>query len=206
MAIKQGKADLSRFGVDGRHLKVTRGTRRVELSVLKADARDELSDSDFALSGRKYPIHDLEHARNALSRVAQSGTPDEQRKVRAAVARKYGNRIKAFRKAHHNISTEEQKDQRPDDEATELSHGDHDSSTHPDLLNKPGKTNWVEEQGGLPSFIKRVAKHIVADGGLSESHAIAAAVQQCRDGKFGAKGLAAYAEFRAKAAAARATR
>lgn len=82
---------------------------------------------------------------------------------------------------------------------------DHDSSTHPDLPNKPGKTNWVEKEGGLPSFIKRVAKHIMYDGGLTESHAIAAAVQQCRDGKFGAKGLAAYAEFRAKAAAARAS-
>lgn len=82
---------------------------------------------------------------------------------------------------------------------------DHDSSTHPDLPNKAGKTNWVEQQGGLPSFIKRVAKHIMADGKLSESHAIAAAVQQCRDGRFGGKGLAAYAEFRAKAAAARAS-
>lgn len=86
----------------------------------------------------------------------------------------------------------------------DLAH-DHSSSTHPDLPNKPGKTNWVEQQGGLPSFIKRVAKHIMADGHLTESHAIAAAVKQCRDGRFGAKGLAAYAEFRAKAAAARAS-
>lgn len=84
-----------------------------------------------------------------------------------------------------------------------LSKGDHDSSTHPDIPNKAGVTNWVEEEGGLPSFIRRVARHIRSDGGLSTSHSIAAAVQQCRDGKFGAKGLAAYAEFRAKAAAAR---
>jgi hypothetical protein len=84
-----------------------------------------------------------------------------------------------------------------------LSH-DHPSSIHPDLPNKPGVTNWVERSGGLPNFIMRVAKHIMYDGGLSESHAIAAAVQQCRDGKFGAKGLAAYAQFRAKAAASKA--
>jgi hypothetical protein len=82
---------------------------------------------------------------------------------------------------------------------------DHPSSSLPDLPNKPDKTNWVERSGGLPSFITRVAKHIMYDGGLSESHAIAAAIQQCRDGRFGAKGLAAYAEFRAKAAAARAS-
>lgn len=86
--------------------------------------------------------------------------------------------------------------------ATELS-SDHSSSSHPDIPNKAGKTNWVEETGGLPSFIRRVARHIRADGGLSTSHAIAAAVKQCRDGRFGAKGLAAYARFKAQAAAAR---
>jgi hypothetical protein len=158
------------------------------VATLQTSTRNELPDSAFALPGRRYPIHDLAHARNALSRVAQNGTPEEQRKVRAAVARKYGAKIAALRARGGK--------------ATELS-TDHSSSTHPDLPNKPGVTNWVERSGGLPSFIKRVAKHIMYDGGLSESHAIAAAVQQCRDGKFGAKGLAAYAEFRAKAAAAR---
>lgn len=88
--------------------------------------------------------------------------------------------------------------------AVELA-GDHSSSIHPDLPNKPDKTNWVEEQGGLPSFIKRVAKHIMADSGYTESRAIAAAVSQCKKGRLGAKGLAAYAEFKAKAAAARAS-
>jgi hypothetical protein len=89
-------------------------------------------------------------------------------------------------------------------EVRELS-SDHSSSTHPDIPNKPGKTNWVENTGGLPSFIRRVARHIRADGGLSTSHAIAAAVQQCRDGRFGAKGLAAYAQFKAQAAASKAS-
>lgn len=63
--------------------------------------------------------------------------------------------------------------------------------------------NWVEEQGGLPDFIKRVAKHIMADSGYSQSRAIAATVSQCKKGRLGAKGLAAYAQFKAKAAAAR---
>ena len=34
---------------------------------------------------RKYPISDQAHARNALGRVAQKGTPAEKRTVRAAV-------------------------------------------------------------------------------------------------------------------------
>lgn len=162
------------------------------MSVLRAKTRSRLPDSAFALPGRRYPIHDLAHAKNALSRVAANGSPDERKKVRAAVARKYKNQIASFKKRKGK--------------SVELaSKHDHDSSIHPDLVNKPGVSNWVERSGGLPSFIKRVAKHIVADGGLSESHAIASAVKQCRDGRFGAKGLAAYAEFRAKAAAARAS-
>jgi hypothetical protein len=52
--------------------------------------REELDDADFALPDeRKYPIPDETHARNALSRVAQHGTPQEQRTVRAAVERRY---------------------------------------------------------------------------------------------------------------------
>ena len=38
---------------------------------------------------RKYPIENEAHARNALSRVAQSGTPAEKAKVKAAVKKKY---------------------------------------------------------------------------------------------------------------------
>lgn len=65
-------------------------------------------------------------------------------------------------------------------EAVSLARDDHPSSSHPDLLNKPGKTNWVEKRGGLPDFIKRVAKHVQADSGFDESRAIATAVSQCK--------------------------
>jgi len=44
---------------------------------------------------RKYPIHDIAHARNALARVAQHGTPAEKKRVRAAVYRKYPSLRKA---------------------------------------------------------------------------------------------------------------
>ncbi|HEU4330153.1 MAG TPA: DUF6582 domain-containing protein [Lapillicoccus sp.] len=55
-----------------------------------ADNRNRLKDSSFALPDeRKYPIPDIEHARNALARVAQHGSADEQKKVRRAVEKKY---------------------------------------------------------------------------------------------------------------------
>ena len=55
-----------------------------------ADNRNKLADDSFALpEERKYPIPDLAHARNALARVAQNGTADEQKTVRAAVEKRY---------------------------------------------------------------------------------------------------------------------
>jgi hypothetical protein len=83
---------------------------------------------------------------------------------------------------------------------------DHSSRTHPDLPNKPGgPDNWVEKVGGLPSYIKRVAKHIFYDSpGMTVQHAIAAAVQQIKkwaaQGKPGA--IKALAEWTAKKGAA----
>jgi hypothetical protein len=60
------------------------------MARLRAKARKRLKRSSFALpKSRKYPIHDKAHARNALSRVAQHGTPAQQRAVRKAVRRKY---------------------------------------------------------------------------------------------------------------------
>ena len=44
---------------------------------------------------------------------------------------------------------------------------------------EPLVKNWVDEQGGLPSYIKRIKKHLVAKG-FSESHAIAVAVNAAR--------------------------
>ena len=52
--------------------------------------RKKLSKKSFALPGkRKYPIPDKAHARNALARVAQHGTKEDQKKVKAAVRKKF---------------------------------------------------------------------------------------------------------------------
>ena len=68
-------------------LKTAKDTASGTLS--EAD-RDKIKHKNFAIpKGEKYPIHDEEHARNALARVAQFGSMKEQAQVRAAVAKKY---------------------------------------------------------------------------------------------------------------------
>lgn len=52
--------------------------------------RENIPTKDFALEKeRKYPIEDKAHARNALARVSQHGTPAEKKEVRREVHQKY---------------------------------------------------------------------------------------------------------------------
>ena len=60
------------------------------MAVLTAAQRDALPDSEFALPDkREYPIHDENHARDALARVQRDGSEEERRRVYAAVEAKY---------------------------------------------------------------------------------------------------------------------
>jgi hypothetical protein len=59
------------------------------MARLTAARRKSIPTSQFAGPDRSYPIHDPAHARNALSRVSQHGSPALVAKVRAAVHRKY---------------------------------------------------------------------------------------------------------------------
>lgn len=59
------------------------------MAKLTAKARKKIPAKDFALGKGHYPIEDKAHARNALSRVSQFGSPSEKARVRAAVHRKY---------------------------------------------------------------------------------------------------------------------
>jgi hypothetical protein len=58
----------------------------VKLSSL---ARKAIPTGSFALPGRRYPIEDKSHARNALARVSQHGTSAEKATVRRKVHAKY---------------------------------------------------------------------------------------------------------------------
>lgn len=56
--------------------------------------RKKLPKSDFAIPKKSpasgsYPISDKSHARNALARVSQFGSPSEKVKVKLAVKRKF---------------------------------------------------------------------------------------------------------------------
>jgi hypothetical protein len=69
------------------------------MATLSAKQRNTLPAKSFALPGKgagpkgkgsgSYPIPDASHARNALARVAQHGSPAEKAKVRAKVRAKY---------------------------------------------------------------------------------------------------------------------
>lgn len=59
------------------------------MSKLSSAERKKLPDSDFALPGRNYPIHDENHARAALTDVSKNGSAEEKRKVLAAVKLRY---------------------------------------------------------------------------------------------------------------------
>lgn len=59
------------------------------MAKLTAGTRNALPAKDFAGPERSYPINDMSHAVNALSRVSQNGTDDLKAKVRAAVHRKF---------------------------------------------------------------------------------------------------------------------
>lgn len=59
------------------------------MAKLTAETRNKLPGKSFAGPERSYPIEDKSHARNALARVSQHGSPALQKRVRAAVHRKY---------------------------------------------------------------------------------------------------------------------
>lgn len=60
------------------------------MAKLTSGQRNDLPKKAFVFQkDRRYPINDASHARNALSRVSQNGSPEEKAKVRAAVHRKY---------------------------------------------------------------------------------------------------------------------
>jgi len=60
------------------------------MAKLTYQARKHLPKKSFVFpKDRSYPIQNISHARNALARVAQHGSPSEQARVRAAVHKKF---------------------------------------------------------------------------------------------------------------------
>ena len=65
------------------------------MARLSYGERKAMPQGEFALPSKRqggkggYPIEDKAHARNALSRVSQNGTPSEKATVRAKVHAKF---------------------------------------------------------------------------------------------------------------------
>lgn len=60
------------------------------MAKLTAKQRSKIPKSKFAMPGKRaYPIDTKARARNALARVSQFGTKAQQKKVRAAVTKRY---------------------------------------------------------------------------------------------------------------------
>lgn len=60
------------------------------MAKLTYQQRKKLPGKSFVFPGKRaYPIEDAAHARNALARVSQHGSPEEKAKVRGAVHKRY---------------------------------------------------------------------------------------------------------------------
>jgi hypothetical protein len=59
------------------------------MAKLTSKARNALPTKSFAGPSRSYPINDASHARNALARVSQFGSPALEAQVRTKVTRKF---------------------------------------------------------------------------------------------------------------------
>lgn len=70
-------------------------------------AREDIPTGEFALPGRRYPIHDKAHAENALARVSQHGTPEERETVRKKVYAKYPELKESFKEREGKSPTAE---------------------------------------------------------------------------------------------------
>lgn len=76
------------------------------MAKLTSALRNALATKEFSLPGeRKYPIDTKNRARNALSRVAQHGTPEEKAIVRRKVHAKFPRIGKSRIKPHTGLSS-----------------------------------------------------------------------------------------------------
>jgi len=55
------------------------------MAKLTTSERKSIPSNEFALPGRRYPIEDKAHARNALARASQNASPAEQATIRRKV-------------------------------------------------------------------------------------------------------------------------
>lgn len=93
------------------------------MARLTTKERKKIAKSDFALPGKRsgsggkgsYPIEDKAHAKDALARVSQFGTPAEKAEVRRKVSEKFpgiGKGKKSGERGRGNSSDERSRERR----------------------------------------------------------------------------------------------
>lgn len=70
------------------------------MAKLTSAGRKAIPTSKFAGPDRSYPIEDASHARNALARVSQHGSPAVKAEVRAKVASRYPGITQQHKSSH----------------------------------------------------------------------------------------------------------
>ena len=83
---------MSETVVQPNNVKVSYGEKVIReraMGKLTAKARKGLPKKDFAGPNGSYPDEDASHARNALARVSEFGSPEVKAEVRQKVAAKY---------------------------------------------------------------------------------------------------------------------
>jgi hypothetical protein len=59
------------------------------MATLTTRGRKRMTASKFALPGKRYPIHDMAHARNALARGSANASPHEYAIIKRKVYHRY---------------------------------------------------------------------------------------------------------------------
>jgi peptidoglycan hydrolase-like protein with peptidoglycan-binding domain len=200
----------------------------VQEATFTAAQRSKLADSGAALSDGSYPIRNASDLRNAIQAIGRAKDPARAKRhiIKRAKALGLTSMLpdgwgSAVQEAWFEaIELLADRMQPTDDEiaiaeaALALDEGELEEAkkASPDfpIPNKPGKTNWVEKAGGLPSYIRRIAEDVAAKRGGDVSRAIAIAVGVVKNwchghggnvtSKTRAKACAALAEWDAKRA------
>jgi peptidoglycan hydrolase-like protein with peptidoglycan-binding domain len=203
-------------------------TAEIQEATFSTEQRSKLASKGHALSDGSYPIRNASDLRNAIQAIGRA--KDQARAKRHIIKRAkalgltsmlpegWGSAVQEawfeaielladrLQPSDDEIAIAEAALALDEDELEEAKKGSPDFP----IPNKPGKTNWVEKAGGLPTYIRHIAEDIAAKHGGDVSRAIAIAVGQVKNwchghggnvtAKTRAKACAALAEWDAKRA------
>jgi hypothetical protein len=118
------------------------------MAKLTTRARKQIPTKSFALPGRRYPIEDASHARNALARVSQHGSPAEKAAVRAKVHSKYPG----IAQTHHNEPPTHHHEHHPDGRPLHQAHHVHSDGYYVGRIDGHGSAKRTGDEDGYENI------------------------------------------------------